>query len=444
MNKFILFFFSFFSISCGKTQIIPVYNGTLGQKYSIKDSLVIDGYFDTFSNTQGDSGVLYLNSKNKSNFVQLSINDVNGGLVDYIQCDSIIPQKPVGDSISKNGFNYQYKIKFKINESIRSGVYLISNKIPFLIKNRIKRSDVLVVYPSNTVEAYNNAGGFDLYSINQVTNQFYGIVSFKRPKKIDNFSISFLKQYIDSNYNYISDFELDDYQNFKNYNLVVFIGHNEYWTRAAKLNFDHFINNRGNALILSGNTCWWQARYSSNKDKLVCYKDYKNDPINDDLYKTINWTDATLKSSIISSIGADFDKGGYGLGVDNGWDGFKILLPNSPILFGTNLKYNDIISLPTHEYDGTFTNLINGVPIIDNNKLKFFKSQLIGYDFGFRSINTIGTFFVFQKENSSGYIINTASTNWCAKEGLGGKDGAVIKKITDNCIYLLRNNLSPF
>jgi hypothetical protein len=51
---------------------------------------------------------------------------------------------------------------------------------------------------------------------------------------------------------------------------------------------------------------------------------------------------------------------------------------------------------------------------------------------------------IFQKKSTSGKIINTATTNWCAKSGIGGKDGAKIKIITRNMIEMLLNGDNIF
>ncbi|MBL4656210.1 MAG: hypothetical protein JKY33_10360, partial [Bacteroidia bacterium] len=78
------------------------------------------------------------------------------------------------------------------------------------------------------------------------------------------------------------------------------------------------------------------------------------------------------------------------------------------------------------------------------SKLNFYKIELIGYDFGFLKGNTIGTWIAFQKKKNSGKIINVCSTNWCANEGMKGKDSQLIKKITLNMIDKLYNNENIF
>jgi hypothetical protein len=153
-----------------------------------------------------------------------------------------------------------------------------------------------------------------------------------------------------------------------------------------------------------------------------------------------------LKLKIIPSIGEDFQLGGYGTKTDSGWNGYKILLPLSPILAGTNLKYENIISCPTREYDGTYLIRTPGKPhpTLDTAKLKFYKAELLGYDLGAVSKTTVGTFIAFQKTPTSGKIINVGSTNWCSTDGFGGLSGPTLKLITANCIDLLMTNKNIF
>jgi hypothetical protein len=245
---------------------------------------------------------------------------------------------------------------------------------------------------------------------------------------------------------YIADIDLDDYQNLNNAQVLVLPGHNEYWTREARTNFDQFVNSGKHAIVLSGNTMWWQVRYSSDKTSLICYKDPNLDPEGNSLLKTITWDNATLQYSIISSLGADFNRGGYGLKSDNGWDGYKFVNSNSPLLEGLTLTNGSKISLPSLEYDGAPIKSFdaNGFPVIDNDILKFNKIELVGFDKGFRGTETVGTFIVFQRTPTSGVIVNTASTNWCSSEGIGGHDGEKIKKITLNAINKLVNHQMVF
>jgi hypothetical protein len=192
---------------------------------------------------------------------------------------------------------------------------------------------------------------------------------------------------------------------------------------------------------------WWQVRYSADYKKMICYKDEQLDPERNPLLKTINWNKDQLHYSILSSIGADFQHGGYGLRVDNGWNGFKISSPQSPLLAGLGLKKGDTLSLPSGEYDGAPILAFDteGLPLLNTSELNFEKIELIGFDKGQRGgIETIGTFIVFQKAGSSGIIMNAASYDWCSSKGIGGTSGESIKTITRNAIDLLLKNESVF
>jgi hypothetical protein len=242
---------------------------------------------------------------------------------------------------------------------------------------------------------------------------------------------------------YLSDFEMDDYTNLASAKLLNIIGHSEYWTRQARINFDRFVSEGKNVLILSGNTMYWQVRYSEDKNQLICYRDADQDPEPNPLLKTVSWNTPFLRFPIISSIGADFDHGGYGRDsiAQGGWNGYKIVSNNSPLLEGLGLNAGDILSLPTVEYDGvpiaSFNS--NGYPIINTAALGFWKSEIIGFNPTTRNgIKTAGTFAALQKTTTSGKIINVGSTDWCGMKAVDGNP--TLRALTLQMIQkLLRN-----
>src|SRR5690606_5306227 len=147
--------------------------------------------------------------------------------------------------------------------------------------------DALVVYPSNTANAYAESGGKSLYS----REGRPGKVSFHRPIAVESLSAVCLKWFStlpDFTVGFIADSDMDLYDNIVNAKVLVIAGHSEYWTREARLNFDRFVDEGGHALILSGNTMWWQVRYTEDRSGLICHKEDALDPISDPLFKTIN------------------------------------------------------------------------------------------------------------------------------------------------------------
>lgn len=393
-----------------------------------EDTIIIDGYQDKISYLPNENITVYLNAKEVKN-TSVSLFNINGKKVSEITT-KVFPQNLTDTAYWwKNGFNYEPTFDYK-NSELKSGIYYFENSSPFIIKNPKKTNDILVVYPSNTTNAYNKRGGRSSY-----TNPLGEDLSFKRPTEIQKYCEPFLKWLPKQNFkvDYCCDADLEDYQNIKNYKVIVVPGHSEYWTRSARLNFDKFIANGGNTIILSGNTMWWQVRYEN--ENMICFKDVLNDSLSPDSLKTTQWADSFLNYSIINSIGADFNYGGFGTKSDNGWNGYQIT-SNSPLFKNTGIKMGDILKFPTIEYDGAPLVFKDNKPKLDTTKINFYKQQLLGYDKGYRSKETHGTLLVFKKTKQAGIVINVGSTNWCS-DGFTGENSKEIKALTRNFIDFL-------
>jgi N,N-dimethylformamidase beta subunit-like protein len=404
---------------------------------------VINGYTDKISYNPGDTMSVFLNPNRTLHNFEVTLYDINKNKVtdsngEVIRITTTInAQDTSKDNPWKNGFGYDQAFRFKIPD-LKSGVYLWEKKVPFVVK--AKDPEIVVLYSSNTDNAYTTAGGKSLYSYDTITKTFAGVVSFLRPIWLPGHSADFLKwfQTLDyENVGYICDMDLDNYNNFRNAKVLIIPGHSEYWTRKARENFDRFVDDGKDAIILSGNTMWWQVRYNEKGDQLICYKSFEHDTIADPLQKTITWDESVLHYPVINSIGVESGLAGYGTRQDKGWDGYRIVNENSPLLAGTGLKNGDIIKLPSHEVDGIAIKGVdtNGQPVIDNDFLKFYKVELVGYDSvtGYHEVG-IETWITLKRTATSGIILNVASTDWCAKNGMRKNDHEVIKKITTNMI----------
>ncbi|HYF70318.1 MAG TPA: N,N-dimethylformamidase beta subunit family domain-containing protein [Ohtaekwangia sp.] len=402
------------------------------------------GYCNRMSYFPGEQVTAYLQGKTTVPTCALTIYDLAGDSIFSVPAGLKV-QAIASNDPSRNGYGFLPSAEFAIPADLKSGVYTIENKIPFIVKPKAD-VDVLVVYPSNTANAYATSGGKSLYTTDRPPE-----VSFHRPIDIQHFSrycLNWFHTLPDISVGYITDADMDDYSNISLGKVLCLVGHNEYWTRQARMNFDQFVASGNNAIILSGNMMWWQVRYSDDDDrsKLVCYKSFENDPVADPLLKTALWNTDALQYPIISSIGADFDHGGYGLKSDEGWNGYKITNASSPLLEGTGLSTGDIIACPTTEYDGAPIAGWdeNGYPILDIETMNVYKAELVGYDIGFRVTKTYPTFVVLQQSITSGIIVNAASTDWCSVNGMGGTSGQQIKTITHNAVFKLLNNEPVF
>ncbi|HLZ17131.1 MAG TPA: N,N-dimethylformamidase beta subunit family domain-containing protein [Cyclobacteriaceae bacterium] len=412
---------------------------------------VLSGYTDKVSYFPGDEVQVFLQS-NSTLVCGLGFYNIRGQLM-FKSNISLFPQNVSVDEPWKKGFNFASNGRVILPSTLASGVYLIENKIPIVVKSAAA-SDVTVVYPCNTINAYSNSGGKSLYGFNSTDNVASHTVSFLRPMNSngeENECIKCLKWFPNLRnitINYITDLDLDDYSSIALSKVLVVTGHSEYWTRGARINFDRHVNEGKHAVVLSGNTMWWQVRYAETRDALICYKSILLDPITEPALKTTLWADPSLQFSILASIGQDFNHGGYSLQTGNGWNGFKIFNPASPLLQGTSLNKGDILSVPSRECDGAPIAGwdTDGFPVLDNSLFHFAKLELIGFDRGMRGgIETFPTFIVMQKFNTSGIIVNVGSIGWCSALGIGSSpSGNRVEMITQNAIMKLLNGDNVF
>jgi hypothetical protein len=406
-----------------------------------KENLISDGYVSSMSVKAGDSLTVYINSFERKEGYTLKLYNLKGDVVAKFQA-VIFPQERTKDEPWKNGFGYKPTLKIKV-PNLKSGVYLWDDQIPFVI--RASKPKIVVVYSSNTENAYCNAGGKSLYAFNSSDKKPASIVSFLRPIPLPKHSEAFLKWFCKQGFQdvgYIADADLDNYSEFKHAKLLLIVGHSEYWSLKGRTNFDRYVNEGNNALILSGNTMWWQARYDKSNNQLICYRSL-SDPEESNCLKTVTWDNPLLGYPIINSIGVDFPHAGYGQKADKGWDGYKIVNPQSPLLKGLRLRKGDIVSLPSDEYDGTAIVGFDGknAPVVNKDFLGFEKAEIIGYDSAFGTKEGLATWVVFKKSKKSGIVVNTASTDWCSQRGMNSSE---IKKITLTMIQLLLKKENVF
>ena len=402
---------------------------------------IVDGYTDKISYSSSDTVSVFLNSNKRKEDYPLIVSNISGEVV-FKKNISVSPQKAPPSGSYMDGFNYDVTTQIPLN-NFKSGIYLIDNKTPFIVKPSVRKK-ILILYDSNTENAYTNSGGKSMYAYNSSEGKPTIVASFQRPMVLSYHSREFLKwaSTLEYDIGFICDQDLEDYKNIEHSDLLIIPGHSEYWTRKARENFDRFIDEGNNSLILSGNSMWWQIRYDSTNTKMICYKYNQSDTVKNPLLKTINWTEEKLNYDVIKSIGLDFEHGGYGKKGNVGWRGYKITASKAEIFKGTGIYPGDIISLPSDEYDGTYLSLRKDSSVHLNNKLGFYRYELIGYDWASKANETRtkhfnGSWIIMQKDSTSGTIINVGSTDWCSEIGMNGKSSSLIKKITTNMIKIL-------
>lgn len=412
--------------------------------------LINDGYCVPFSVAQGESTELYLSGTDTFT-KDITLTDFSGKEVLTLEVD-LLPQIPQDDEPWAKGFGYTATATFQVPDDLPSGVYWWEGKVPFLVKKKGKAAKVLVVFESNTCNAYCRTGGKSFYGSDVPGDEMRAHkVSFERPLVIHPYNQEFLKWMIPRNerweVGYVSDYDMDDPSVLEGVELLILPGHSEYWTRKARKNFDAHVDRGGDVLVLSGNTMWFQTRYEQAGNVVVCYKDKGLDSLCLPEERTVHYGYASLDYSIESSLGLNFEWAGYGRNEDKGWDGLKIVNPNSPLLKGTGLTATDTLFLSSGECDGfPFVGFNDaGQPIVDTARLDFYRYELIGYDFARRNDQDgLTGLVIYQKSPQSGIVINTGSNSWCHANNFKKHDGELLQQITTNMIELLLNKQEVF
>ena len=175
----------------------------------------------------------------------------------------------------------------------------------FVVRRRTEDTRALICYPFSTLAAYSGGSGSDdsaetyrsLYS--SLGPQRTRRVSIDRPFK--NFSHggdkealcirqafslqAFLGTYKGfETIDVCTSFDLDsDAHVLDGVNLLISVGHDEYWSNAMRDRVQAFVAAGGNVAFFSGNTAWWKVRFEDDGRTMVCFKSPLEDPLADDL-----------------------------------------------------------------------------------------------------------------------------------------------------------------
>jgi hypothetical protein len=172
-----------------------------------------------------------------------------------------------------------------------------SAQVPFVVRApAASPSQVLVVVPVNTDEAYNAWGGKGLYTYNSTGQVAANHVSFNRPLDLETarntpapafYSDYPLVRYLEAqgvDVSYVTDVDVDtDPSSLLSHRLVMTAGHGEYWTKAMRDGFEAARDAGVNLAFMGANTGYWQIRYEDAHRTIVAYKDkaLTDDPVAD-------------------------------------------------------------------------------------------------------------------------------------------------------------------
>ncbi len=160
---------------------------------------------------------------------------------------------------------------------------------------------------------------------------------------------------------YFTDFDLDaDARTLDGYDVLVLVGHSEYWSARQRDQIEAFVDRGGKLAIFSGNTAFWKVRFENEGARFICHKwmGFENDPAaeQDASQATHLWSHRAFARPEASITGLSFLFGGYhrlGNCAARGQGGYTIYRDKHWALAGCDLYYGDVIGseLPLIGYE---------------------------------------------------------------------------------------------
>lgn len=363
-------------------------------------SLYVEGYCDQLSYLPGEEVAFHLSTTAEVCTLEIARLGKEREVV-WTKDDIEAKAYPVPEHASSHGCDWPAAFKLKIPEDWRSGYYEIKMKVQdkggkFVQRNRrtaesemffVVRSanpgqntKILLQLATNTYNAYNNWGGSSLYAYHGRANLQGHRVSFDRPPNSPFFhrwEYDFVK-WAESN-GYTLDFAVNSDLEFhpgilEHYNLVLSVGHDEYWSAPMRDNLEAFIGNGGNVAFFSGNSVCWQVRSEDDGHALTCWKQWYNwDPIYQTKeYETLStlWSHHLVNRPENQLTGVGFLYGGYHKSHGQFMDGSGAFTAHRPkywVFKGTKLKQDEDFggkhTVVGYECDGCEFVMENGLPV---------------------------------------------------------------------------------
>ena len=157
------------------------------------------------------------------------------------------------------------------------------------------------------------------------------------------------------------------------YQLILSVGHDEYWSSPMRDHLESFIADGGNVAFFSGNNVFWQVRSEENGRALACYKEPAEDP----LYTTgphglltTHYCHHLVNRPENYLTGVSFVYGGYHDFFDKYRDSdgaYTIHRPDHWVFAGTGLNRGDKLGarhrLIGYECDGCQFEMRDGLPV---------------------------------------------------------------------------------
>jgi hypothetical protein len=256
--------------------------------------------------------------------------------------------------------NWTDPVSFDVLSSWTSGIYIVKmtsadgfiRYTPLVVRDDRAKTPILVISSLFTYQAYNSWGGHSLYAgldargkITSAARSYE--VSFDRPYS-DNGGLMDLALY---EYNFVRWFEHEGFygsyaadtdihlndQEPLNHKLVIFAGHDEYWSTATHDNIVAARNSGVSLAFMTANNSYWHVRVEDSPfgaaRQVICYREDALDPyhITNPREVTVRYRDEPLNAPERGVIGQQYH------GIANGIAALVFADGASPYLGGTTL-----------------------------------------------------------------------------------------------------------
>jgi hypothetical protein len=426
------------------------------------------GYSDKTSYVVGEDISFHLSSSSPKIAVKISrIGPTNQEV--FEKNDIAVAANPIPDRASSHGCNWPSAFKLTVPSEWKSGYYQVqliaepqakSTTVFFIVRAAQPTSKILIQLSTNTYNAYTNWGGHSLYAYHDRDGVQGHRVSFHRPQssQFESWEGPFIR-WAESNgfaLDYAANSDLEFHPEIlKNYQLVLSVGHDEYWSSPMRDHLEKYIGEGGNVAFFSGNTCCWQVRSEDEGRALTCWKQWYNaDPLyrsnKQQLLSTL-WSHHLVGRPENELTGVGFLFGGYHRSHGQFMDGtadYETHRPDHWVFEGTQLKKGDRFggkdTIVGYECDGCEMKWVDGQPVPTHTDGTPESFQILGSCPARWAPDDAFWYDRFPKDRTGaavmgiytrgGTVFTAGSTDWA--HGLKGGD-PIVQRITTNILNKL-------
>lgn len=159
------------------------------------------------------------------------------------------------------------------------------------------------------------------------------------------------------------------------YELLLSVGHDEYWSKEMRDNVEAFIACGRNVAFFSGDVCQWQVRLEDDATSMLCYKNAVEDPLHgvDDERVTVEWRADPVSRPENAMTGVSFPRNGAMFALSIGCDqrredaAYEVRFPDHWIVEGAPLEADATFgrgeNIVGYETDACEFVEVDGIPV---------------------------------------------------------------------------------